>query len=87
MSINGATQEKRVTGTRQHVSGTAEVLGNWQTFIENANSKKRLFSFLSTGTTKMQIPDHKDIYITSGKKACFTLFIIRLNYTHIIVSK
>uniref|UniRef100_UPI00358F24FE uncharacterized protein n=1 Tax=Myxine glutinosa TaxID=7769 RepID=UPI00358F24FE len=40
-SIKATTREKRGTGTRQRVSGSAKVPGNWQNFLANAENKKR----------------------------------------------
>ena len=47
LSIKGSTREKRGTGIRQRVSGTAKFPGNWKKFLANADNKKELFSFLS----------------------------------------
>ena len=43
MSIKATTREKRGKGTRQRVSGSAKVPGNWQDFLSNAENKKALF--------------------------------------------
>ena len=66
LTIKGATREKRGTGTRQRVSGTARIPGNWQKFLANVDNKKGLFSFLSKKITEGQFPDDKDVYITAG---------------------
>eukprot|EP00745_Piridium_sociabile_P034704 TRINITY_DN5991_c0_g1_i13.p1 TRINITY_DN5991_c0_g1~~TRINITY_DN5991_c0_g1_i13.p1 ORF type:complete len:843 (-),score=177.10 TRINITY_DN5991_c0_g1_i13:511-3039(-) len=66
LTIKGGTREKRGTGTRQRVSGTAKIPGNWQTFLANSDNKKELFSFLSKKVTEGQFPDDKDVYITAG---------------------
>ena len=66
LTIKGATREKRGTGTRQRVSGTARIPGNWQKFLANVDNKKELFSFLSKKITEGQFPDDKDVYITAG---------------------
>ena len=54
---------RETNSCRQRVTGSAKVLGDWQTFLKNANNKKELFtqsSMLSTG----QLPDQKELYIT-----------------------
>uniref|UniRef100_UPI00358DF69B uncharacterized protein n=1 Tax=Myxine glutinosa TaxID=7769 RepID=UPI00358DF69B len=66
MSIKATTREKRGTGTRQRVSGSAKVPGNWQNFLANAENKKELFSFLSTSIVQTPFQDGKQVYITSG---------------------
>ena len=66
LTIKGATRGKRGTGTRQRVSGTARIPGNWQKFLANVDNKKELFSFLSKKITEGQFPDDKDVYITAG---------------------
>ena len=40
MSIKATTREKRGNDTRQRVSGSAKVPGNWQNFLFNAENKK-----------------------------------------------
>lgn len=47
LTIKGGTREKRGTGIRQRISGTAKIPGNWQNFLANVDNKKELFSFLS----------------------------------------
>lgn len=66
MSIKSATREKRGKGTRQRVSGSAKVPGNWQNFLSNAENKKELFSFLSTSIVQTSFQDGKQVYVTSG---------------------
>ena len=66
LTIKGATRETRGTGTRQRISGTARIPGNWQKFLANVDNKKELFSFLSKKITEGQFPDDKDVYITAG---------------------
>ena len=66
LTIKGGTREKRGTGTRQCVSGTAKIPGNWQKFLANIDNKKELFTFLSKKITEEQFPDDKDVYITAG---------------------
>lgn len=65
-SIKGCTREKRGTGTRQRVSSSAKVPGNWQSFLANAENKKELFSFLSAKLVEIDLPNDKSVYITSG---------------------
>lgn len=65
--IKGGTREKRGTGTRPRVSGTAKIPGDWQKYLANVDNKKELFSFLSRKLlTDGQFPDDKDVYITAG---------------------
>jgi len=52
LTIKGGTMEKRGTGIRQRISGTAKIPGNWQNFLANVDNKKELFSFLSKKITK-----------------------------------
>ncbi len=66
MSIKAATREKRGKGTRQRVSDSAKVRGNWQNFLSNAENKKELFSFLSTSIVQTSFQEGKQIYVTSG---------------------
>ena len=66
LTIKGGTREKRGTGTRQRVCGTAKIPRNWQKFLANVDNKKELFAFLSKKTTQEQFPDNKDVYITAG---------------------
>ena len=66
MSIKATTREKRGNGTRQRVSRSAKVPGNWQNFLSNAENKKELFSFLSTSIVQTPFQDGKQVYITSG---------------------
>lgn len=66
LTIKGGTREKRGSGTRQRISGTAKVPRDWQAFLANEDNKTELFSFLSTAlVTNGQFPDDKDVYITA----------------------
>jgi len=66
MSIKATTREKRREGTRQRVSSSAKVPGNWHNFLSNDENKKELFSFLSTSIVQTPVQDGKQVYITSG---------------------
>ena len=66
LTIKGGTREKRGTGIRQRISGTAKIPGNWQNFLKNVDNKKELFSFLSKKITGEHFPDDKNVYITAG---------------------
>lgn len=66
LTIKGNTREKRGTGTRQRISGTAKIPGNWQNFLANIDNKKELFSFLSKKIAEEYFPDDKNVYITAG---------------------
>ena len=66
LTIKGGTREKRGTGTRQRVSGSAKVPRNWQEFLTNIDNKKELFSFLSQKIREGHFPGDKDVYITAG---------------------
>ena len=44
--------------------GSAKVLGDWQTFLKNANNKKELFTYLSSMLSTGQLPDQKELSIT-----------------------
>ena len=68
MTIKGGTREKRGTGIRQRVSGTAKVPGNWQKFLGGVDSKKELFSFLSQQITEENFPDDTDMYMTAHEQ-------------------
>lgn len=61
LTIKRDTLEKRGTGSRQRISGTAKIPGNWQNFLANVDNKKEPFSFLSK-----KITDDKNVYITAG---------------------
>lgn len=65
-SIKSSAREKRGKGTRQRVTGSAKVPGNWQNFLLNNENKKELFSFLATSIMQMHFQDGKQVYITSG---------------------
>ena len=66
LTIKGGTKEKRGTGIRQRICGTAKIPGNWQNFLANVDKKKELFSFLSKKITEEHFPDDKNVYITAG---------------------
>lgn len=68
LTIKGGTREKRGTGIRQRISGTAKIPGNWQNFLANVDNKKELFSFLSKKITEEHFPDDKNVYITAGEQ-------------------
>ena len=65
-SIKGSTREKRGTGTRQRVSGSAKVPKNWPDFLASAANKTELFSFLATRLAQGHIQYDKCLYITSA---------------------
>jgi len=70
LTIKGGTiiliREKRGTGTRQRVSASAKVPGNWHKFLADIDNKKELFSFLSIKTAEENYTDDKVVYITAG---------------------
>jgi maltooligosyltrehalose synthase len=72
--IKGATREKKGDGTRQRVTASAKVPKDWHAFLTHSENKKELFAFLSQETEHTQVPDGKDIYITSGKFLSNLLF-------------
>ena len=65
-SIRQSTREKRGTGTRQRVSGSAKVPKNWPDFLASAANKTGLFSFLATRLAQGHIQYDKCLYITSA---------------------
>ena len=66
LTIKGGVREKRGRCTRQRVTVTTKMKGNWQRFLANVDDKKELFSFLSQKITDVQCLDDKDVYITAG---------------------
>lgn len=66
LTIKGGTREKRGTGIRQRICGTAKIPGNWQKFLANIDNKKELFTFLSKKITAEHFPDDKNVYVTAG---------------------
>lgn len=68
LTIKGGTREKRGTGIRQRISGTAKIPGKWQNFLANVDNKKELFSFLSKKITEEHFPDGNNVYITAGEQ-------------------
>ena len=61
ISIKESTRDKRGHICWQHVTGSAKVLREWQTFLKNADNKKELFTYLSS-----MLPDRKELYITEN---------------------
>ena len=43
---------------------SAKVLRDWQTFLNDADNKKELFTYLSSMLSTRQLPDRKELYIT-----------------------
>ena len=68
LSIKGSTREKRGSGTRQRISGSAKIPGNWQQFLKNDDNKKELFCFLAKKIIEEHFPENKNIYITADNK-------------------
>ena len=65
ISIKESTRGKRGHSYRQRVTGSAKALRDWQTFLKNAdNKKKELFTYLSSMLSRRQLPDRKELYIT-----------------------
>ena len=64
MSIKESTKDKRGHSCRQRVTGSVKVLRDWQTFLNNADNKKELFTYLSSMLSTGQLPNRKELYIT-----------------------
>ena len=65
---------KRGDGTRQRVTASAKVLKDCHAFFTHSENKKELLALLSQETEHTEVPDGKDIYITSGKFLSNLLF-------------
>ena len=66
LTIKGGTRKKRGAGTRQRVSGTAKIPGDWNKFLTNLDNKNELFSFLTRKLlTDGLFPDDKNVYVTA----------------------
>ena len=55
-----------------HDSGYAKVPTNWQKFLQNADNKKELFSFLSTQLMEVKFQNDKSVNVTLGEQVLNT---------------
>lgn len=65
-SIKGLTREHRGSGVRIKVSSQSKIPKKWEDFLRDTRNKTELFSFLSAKVTKVNVPEHKSVYVTSG---------------------
>ena len=64
-SLKELTQIHRGSGLRTKVSGQAKLLRKWNDFLRDARNKKELYDFLTDIVKNMEIPENKEVFITS----------------------
>jgi len=65
--VKDSTREKGGKGQRRKITGDTKIPPDWKAFFQDNTNKKELFALLTSRVSNFQLPENKEVNITSDE--------------------